>query len=60
MRYTGEGEGFSTGFVAVAGYKPLLEPDMSFGGPRAPAQARATLPRRRPRVAARLPACSFA
>ena len=54
MRHTGEGEGFSTGFVAVGGYTPLLEPDMSFGGPRAPAQARATPPRRRARVAAQL------
>ena len=54
VRYTGEGEGFSTGFVAVAAYTPLLEPDPTFGGPQLPAQARVRVPRQRARSAAEL------
>lgn len=40
VRYTGEGAGFSAGYVAVAGYTPLLTPDPAFGG-----RARATIAR---------------
>lgn len=40
VHYTGEGEGRSAGFVAVAGYTPLLTPDPAFGG-----RARATVAR---------------
>lgn len=54
VRYTGEGEGFSAGYVAAAAYTPLLEPDTTFGGPQLPAQARVRLPRQRARSAAEL------
>ena len=54
VRYTGEGEGFSAGYVAAAAYTPLLEPDTSFGGPQPPARARVLLPRQRARSAAEL------
>jgi uncharacterized delta-60 repeat protein len=54
VRYTGEGEGFSAGFVAAAAYTPLLEPDPSFGGPQPAAQARVSVPRQRARSAAQL------
>jgi uncharacterized delta-60 repeat protein len=47
VRYTGEGEGSSAGFVAVAAYTPLLVPDTSFGGPQQPALARVRVPRQR-------------
>jgi len=54
VRYTGEGAGFSAGYVAVAAYTPLLEPDTAFGGPQVPAQARVRAPRQRARSAAEL------
>ena len=54
VRYTGEGSGFSAGYVAVAAYTPLLEPDTAFGGPQLPAQARVRAPRQRARSAAEL------
>ena len=54
VRYTGEGAGFSAGYVAVAAYTPLLEPDTAFGGPQLPAQARVVVPRQRARSAAEL------
>lgn len=54
VRYTGEGEGFSAGYVAAAAYTPLLEPDTTFGGPQLPARARVRLPRQRARSAAEL------
>lgn len=54
VRYTGEGEGFSAGYVAAAAYTPLLEPDTTFGGPQLPAQARVRVPRQRARSAAEL------
>ena len=54
VRYTGEGEGFSAGYVAVAAYTPLLELDRSFGGPQQPASARVRLPRQRARSVAEL------
>jgi hypothetical protein len=34
VHHTGEGAGFSAGFVAVAAYTPLLALDMTFGGPQ--------------------------
>lgn len=54
VRYTGEGEGFSAGYVAVAGYTPTLAPDTAFGGAQAPARARVRLPRQRARSAVEL------
>jgi uncharacterized delta-60 repeat protein len=54
QRYTGEGEGFSTGLVAVAGLTPLLAPDTSFGGPQQAAYARVRVQRQRARSDARL------
>ncbi|MDP1846267.1 MAG: hypothetical protein Q8K79_00635 [Solirubrobacteraceae bacterium] len=54
VRYTGEGEGFSAGYVAAAAYTPLLEPDTTFGGPQLPARARVRVPRQRARSAAEL------
>ena len=49
VRYTGEGEGFSAGLVAVAALSPSFAPDTSFGGPRQPASARVRVPRQRAR-----------
>ena len=54
VRYTGEGEGFSAGYVAAAAYTPLLEPDTTFGGPQRPAQANVSVPRQRARSAGEL------
>lgn len=50
VQYTGEGEGFSAGFLAVAAYDALLRPDARFGGPQRPARARVRLPRQRVRA----------
>lgn len=49
VRYTGEGEGFSTGFVAIAAYTALFTPDTTFGGPQHAPTASVRLPRQRAR-----------
>jgi uncharacterized delta-60 repeat protein len=50
VQYTGEGEGFSAGFLAVAAYDALLRPDERFGGPQQAGSARVRLPRQRVRA----------
>lgn len=54
VRYTGEGDGFSSGFFAVAGYTPILTLDPAFGGPQAPARLIVRVARQRARTSARL------
>ena len=49
VKYTGEGEGSSAGFAAIAAYSPLLAPDASYGGPQQAARATVGLPRQRAR-----------
>lgn len=50
VQYTGEGAGFSAGFLAVAAYDALLRPDERFGGPQQAGSARVRLPRQRVRA----------
>ncbi len=49
VHYTGEGAGRSAGFVAVAGYSPLLMPDRAFGGRARATVARVSVARQRAR-----------
>ena len=47
VRYTGEGEGFSAGFAALAAYTPQLVPDPAFGSRPEAARARVRVLRQR-------------
>lgn len=49
VKYTGEGEGSSAGFAAIAAYSPLLAPDLDYGGPQQAARATVLVPRQRAR-----------